>query len=118
LVLYDGTDENKRTAIKITQELGATRTCDKFKREMRMAGIKGIPRGYRKSTQMNTALLTIREIEVLQLLKEGMKNKEIAAQLFISAKTVDHHISSILFKLDVNSRGKAVKEALRQSIIS
>jgi len=51
------------------------------------------------------------------LLKEGLQNKEIASKLFISAKTVEHHISSILFKLDVNSRSKAVREAVRLEII-
>jgi len=50
-------------------------------------------------------------------MKEGLQNKEIAGRLFISAKTVDHHISSILFKLDVNSRSKAVNEAVRMEII-
>jgi DNA-binding NarL/FixJ family response regulator len=53
----------------------------------------------------------------LHLLKEKMQHKEIAAKLFISAKTVDHHISSLLFKLDVNFRAKAVQEALRLEII-
>ena len=52
-----------------------------------------------------------------KLLQEGMQNKEIAASLFISAKTVDHHISSILFKLDVNSRVKAVQEAIHLKVI-
>ena len=84
---------------------------------MRSSGIKSIPRGLRKSTQENPALLTDRELEVLQLLNEGMQNKEIAARLFISAKTVDHHISAILFKLDVNSRTKAVQEAIRLAIL-
>jgi DNA-binding NarL/FixJ family response regulator len=51
------------------------------------------------------------------LLNEGMQNKEIAARLFISAKTVDHHISSILYKLEVKSRVKAVQEAIRLEII-
>jgi DNA-binding NarL/FixJ family response regulator len=54
---------------------------------------------------------------VLQLLKEELQNKEIAAQLYISAKTVDHHISSILFKLDANSRSKAVTKALQMGIL-
>jgi DNA-binding NarL/FixJ family response regulator len=51
------------------------------------------------------------------LLKKGIQNKEIAATLFISPKTVDHHISSILFKLDVTSRSKAVTEAVRLGIL-
>jgi len=85
---------------------------------MRTSGIKSIPRGIRKSTQSNAALLTSRELDVLQLLKEGLQNKEIAGKLFISAKTVDHHISSILFKLDVHSRIKAVTEAVRMHIIN
>jgi hypothetical protein len=45
------------------------------------------------------------------LLQEGLHNKEIAGRLFISAKMVDHHISAILYKLEVNSRIKAVHEA-------
>jgi DNA-binding CsgD family transcriptional regulator len=56
-------------------------------------------------------------MEILQLLKEELQNKEIAAQLYISAKTVDHHISSILFKLDANTRSKAVTEATRIGIL-
>jgi DNA-binding NarL/FixJ family response regulator len=88
-----------------------------MKREMRMSGIKSIPRGIRKTTRSNPALLTVRELDVLHLLKEGMHNKEIASRLYISAKTVDHHISAILFKLDVDSRQKAVHEAGRRKII-
>lgn len=117
LALFEGTDEDKRTAITIVQGLGANMVYEKMKMEMRTSGIKSIPRGIRKSTQSNAALLTSRELDVLQLLKEGMQNKEIAGKLFISAKTVDHHISAILFKLDVSSRNKAVQEAIRMEII-
>jgi DNA-binding CsgD family transcriptional regulator len=53
----------------------------------------------------------------LHLLKEELQNKEIAAQLYISAKTVDHHISNILFKLDANSRSRAVTKAVRLGIL-
>ncbi len=117
LALFEGADEDKRSAITIMQGLGAHTVCEKMKMDMRNSGIKSIPRGIRKSTQSNPALLTSRELDVLQLLKEGMQNKEIAGKLFISAKTVDHHISAILFKLDVSSRNKAVQEALRMEII-
>ena len=84
---------------------------------MRFSGIKKIPRGKRESTKNNPVQLTNRELDVLQLLKKGIQSKEIAGSLYISPKTVDHHISSILFKLDVNTRVKAVDEASRLGIL-
>ena len=117
LALFEGTEDDKRKAITIVHELGANAVYEKMKFEMRASGIKGVPRGIRKTTRCNPAFLTGRELDVLQLMKEGLQNKEVAAQLYISTKTVDHHISSILFKLDVNSRIKAVTEAQRKAII-
>jgi DNA-binding CsgD family transcriptional regulator len=117
LCLFEGNDDNKRKALSMMQELGADAVCEKLKMEMRSCGIKKIPRGLRESTKINPAKLTNRELDVLQLLKKGIQNKEIANTLFISPKTVDHHISSILFKLDVNSRAKAVTEAVRLGIL-
>ena len=117
LSLFDGSEDDKRKAITLMQGLGATAVYEKMKSEMRTSGIKSIPRGIRKTTQSNPALLTDRELDVLQLLQEGLQNKEIASRLFISAKTVDHHISAILYKLEVNSRIKAVQEATRMGIL-
>jgi DNA-binding CsgD family transcriptional regulator len=117
LVLFDGNDNEKRKALSMMQQLGANAVCEKFKMEMRSSGMKKIPRGLRESTKVNPAQLTNRELDVLLLLKNGIQNKEIAEKLFISPKTVDHHISSILFKLDVNSRSKAVREATRLGIL-
>jgi len=117
LALFEGNEDNKREAIAIAQELGAMAVYEKLKLEMRASGIKSIPRGKRESTMTNAAHLTGRELDVLQLLKEGLKNKEIADKLFISAKTVDHHISAILVKLDVDSRARAVNEATRIGIL-
>lgn len=117
LFLFEGDDNAKREAISIIHQLGATPVYEKMKAGMRTSGITGIPRGMRKTTQANPALLTDRELGILRLLKEGLQNKEIGSRLFISAKTVDHHISSILFKLDVNTRVKAVQEATRLGIV-
>jgi DNA-binding NarL/FixJ family response regulator len=117
LALFDGDEDDKKKAICMVQELGATAVYEKLKMEMRASGIKSIPRGMRETTKSNAARLTGREVDVLKLLKEGMQNKEIADRLFISAKTVDHHITAILFKLDVNSRVKAVIEAINLEII-
>jgi ATP/maltotriose-dependent transcriptional regulator MalT len=117
VVLFETNDENKRKAIAIVQRLGATAVYERMKFEMRRSGVKNIPRGIRKTTQSNPEFLTDRELDVLRLLQEGLHNKEIAARLFISAKTVDHHISAILYKLEVNSRTKAVHEAEKLGII-
>ena len=117
IALFEGDEDDKREALMIFQQLGADAVYEKMKMEMRLSGIKKIPRGLRESTKINPAQLTNRELDVLQLLKDGIQNKQIAGALFISPKTVDHHISSILFKLDVNSRTKAVSEAVRLGII-
>jgi len=117
LALFEGAEGDKRVAIEIVHNLGADAVYEKMKFEMRSFGIKNIPLGLRKSTLSNPANLTSRELEVLQLLKEGLQNREIGSRLFISAKTVSHHIASIFFKLDVNSRGKAVQQAIHLSII-
>lgn len=117
LALSEGSEEDKKNALLILQQLGADAVYDKTKMGMRAEGIKKIPRGIRESTKNNPAQLTHRELDVLQLLYKGMQNKEIANTLFISPKTADNHISNILFKLDVNSRAKAVSEAVRLGIV-
>ncbi len=117
LALAEQGEECKKKALLTIKELGADAVYEKMKREMREAGIKNIPRGIRNTTRSNLAHLTDREVDVLRLLKEGLQNKEIAERLFISAKTVDHHISSILLKLEVKSRVKAVNEAIQLEII-
>src|SRR5215203_4019076 len=115
--LFAGNEDDMKNALLIFQQIGAEAVYEKIKMEMRAAGIKKIPRGLRESTKNNPAQLTNRELDVLQLLQKGIQNKEIAGTLFISPKTTDHHISSIFFKLDVNSRSKAVTEAVRLGIL-
>jgi len=63
------------------------------------------------------AELTRREQEVLALLVKGMSNPEIAAQLVISRATVKVHISSILSKLGVSSRGEAISLAIQNKLV-
>jgi DNA-binding CsgD family transcriptional regulator len=60
--------------------------------------------------------LTAREFEVLRLVAAGRSNSEIAAQLFISAKTASVHVSNILGKLGVTSRGEAAATAHQQRL--
>jgi DNA-binding CsgD family transcriptional regulator/tetratricopeptide (TPR) repeat protein len=62
--------------------------------------------------------LTAREVEVLKLVVDGRSNREIAAALFISAKTASVHVSNILAKLEVPSRGAAAAAARRLGWVS
>ena len=76
-----------------------------------------MPRGPRPSTRRNEARLTARELEVLRLLADGLRNAAIAERLFLSPRTVDHHVSAVLRKLNVQSRGEAVAEAGRLGLL-
>lgn len=66
----------------------------------------------------NESSLTAREIEVLELIAEGMINKEIAKQLYISEKTVKNHVSNIFRKLNVSDRTQAAIYAFKHNIKS
>jgi DNA-binding NarL/FixJ family response regulator len=74
-------------------------------------------RGPRESTQNSVAGLTTKEVEVLGLLAQGLRNKEIGQRLHRSARTVDHHLAAIFTKLDVSTRAEAVSAAYRLGII-
>ena len=71
----------------------------------------------RMTERMFQAALTNREIEVLQLVARGMRNKEIAAELRISEETVQGHVKNILAKLSVHDRTEAVAVAIRRGIV-
>lgn len=63
------------------------------------------------------AVITKREIEVLQLIADGCSTPEVAEQLFISQKTVKNHLASIYAKLDARDRTQAVLQAVRMGIV-
>ncbi len=69
------------------------------------------PAGARAATREHPAGLTRREDEVLALLCEGLTNDEIAQRLVVSTRTVDHHVSAVLGKLGVSTRGAAAAQA-------
>lgn len=106
-----------RDALDELQRLGAEPVAALVARRLRERGARGLPRGPRPSTQRNPAGLTAREIEVLALVADGLRNADIAQRLFLSEKTVGHHVSAILRKLEVRNRGEATAEGRRLGII-
>ena len=82
-------------------------------RQLRKRGLRGLPRGPRASTRSNPANLTARELEVIALLGQSLANAEIADRLVLSRRTVEHHVSSILRKLSVQTRAQAAAEGAR-----
>lgn len=92
--------------------MGARPAAVILARRLRELGAR-IPRGPRPATARHPAGLTTRQVEVLALLGEGLRNAEIAQRLVVSEKTVDHHVSAILAKLGVRSRAEATLAAAR-----
>jgi DNA-binding CsgD family transcriptional regulator len=112
LALYDANDEAAlREAIELFDEIGATAAVAVVAAKMRRLGVKTIPRGRRSATRADQFGLTPREREVLDLVSEGLTNAEVAQRLFISEKTVGHHVSAVLAKLGVDSRRAAARLA-------
>ena len=108
LALFDAPDELAlRRALDICNALGAVATARIIRQKMRSLGIRSVPAGQRAATRENPLGLTQREQEVLELLCEGRTNASIAAKLFISPKTADHHVSSIMAKLGISNRTEA-----------
>lgn len=107
LGLYGGEDD-QRHALAVFERLGAGPAAGWLRRQMRLRGVRGIPRGQRTSTRRNLFGLTRREAEILALLSQGLRSSLIARRLFLAPKTVEHHVSAILAKLGVQSRAEAV----------
>jgi DNA-binding CsgD family transcriptional regulator/tetratricopeptide (TPR) repeat protein len=118
LALYDvGAEESLRAAMKRFEALGADAAVQATRREMRRLGVRSVPSGAHASTRKHPLRLTRREQEVLDLICAGNTNNEISERLFISAKTVDHHVSSVLAKLGVPTRSVAAAEAARLGLV-
>jgi DNA-binding CsgD family transcriptional regulator len=105
-----------RAALAVLDDLGARATAAAARRRMRKLGMTSIPRGPRAATRAAPAGLTAREQEVLALLAEGLPDREISRRLFISERTVHHHVSAVLGKIGVSSRTAAAREAARLGI--
>jgi DNA-binding CsgD family transcriptional regulator/tetratricopeptide (TPR) repeat protein len=114
LAWYGGEGE-QREALMLLEQLGAAPAAQALRKQMRERGVRKVPRGAHMSTRSHPQGLTRREAEILVLLSEGLRNAVIARRLFVSTKTVDHHVSAILTKLGVQTRAQAIAMAHRWS---
>lgn len=96
-----------RSALSVFDSLAADSEADAAASLLRDLGKPGRP------APRGSSALTKRETEVLRLIAEGLTNDQIAQRLFISKRTVEHHVSSILGKLGVSTRAQAAALALR-----
>ena len=114
----EGDDEDQiRDAMAAFERLGARPAAAMARRRLQELGARDIPRGPRPATRANPAGLTTREVEVLRLIASGLRNADIAERLFLSPRTVDHHVSAVLTKLRVRSRLDATQAAARLGVL-
>jgi DNA-binding CsgD family transcriptional regulator/tetratricopeptide (TPR) repeat protein len=104
-----GRQQEMLEAIAVLDRLGAVAAGDMVRRRLRRMGVTRLPRRPLPRTRANPAGLTDRQVEVLELLTQGLTNAEIADRLVVSVRTVDHHVAAILAKLNVTSRREAAR---------
>ena len=95
-------------AFAALEAVGAKRDADEAAALLRSFGARPARSGSRA-----IGLLTKRELEVLALLGEGLSNPEIGQRLFITRKTVEHHVANVLAKVGLSGRGEAAAFAAR-----
>jgi ATP/maltotriose-dependent transcriptional regulator MalT len=114
--LADGDADAQREALALFDRLGAQPASESLRRRLREAGVRGLARGARPSTRKHPFGLTRRELQVLQLLCDGLRNAEIAQKISRSVRTVDHHLAAVFTKLGVDSRVAAIQAAQRAGL--
>jgi DNA-binding CsgD family transcriptional regulator len=116
LAALPGDDRAAREALGALHRLGADGAARAFARERAQRGGRAA-RGPRRSTLAHPAGLTRREQEVLEQLGTGASNQAIARELHLSERTVAHHVSAILRKLNAANRMAAIEHARAQGLL-
>lgn len=115
IALSHGDTNARLQGLAILDDLGATAVADKLRQELRDEGVS-VPR--RRTPNKPGVGLTARQSEVLALVAQDLSNAEIADRLFLSPRTVEHHVAAIMDKLDAPTRQAAVTKADKQGALS
>ena len=111
-----GDEESLVEAIGIAHALGAAPLARLVAQRMRALGLR-VPRGPRQSTRANEAGLTGRQLEVLELLGQGLTNAEIADRLVVSPRTAEHHVQDIYARIGVSTRAGDALYAMEHDLL-
>jgi DNA-binding CsgD family transcriptional regulator/tetratricopeptide (TPR) repeat protein len=117
IALAHGDQTAQLEAVELLETLRATAVSARLRRSLRDQGVF-VPRGKGQTTRDHVAGLTARQAEVLHLLDECLTNADIADRLFVSPRTVEHHVSSVMAKLGSSTREEAVTRARTQGLLA
>jgi DNA-binding CsgD family transcriptional regulator/tetratricopeptide (TPR) repeat protein len=99
-----------RGALRVFECVGATDWADRARRELRASG-----ETVGRAASVGVATLTPQEVQVVQFVRTGATNKQIAAQLYLSPRTVDYHLRKVFVKLGVSSRAELIAQTAEAS---
>jgi DNA-binding CsgD family transcriptional regulator len=116
IALSHGEQSAQFEALEELDRLGADAVAAKLRQELRERGVSVPRRKNRKATD-DASDLTPRQAEILSLLSEHRSNVDIADQLFLSPRTVEHHVAAVMSKLDASSRDEAVEMARGRGLL-
>jgi DNA-binding CsgD family transcriptional regulator len=98
-----------RVALAVLDDIGAGPWAERARQELRASG----ETARRRDSAADTAALTPQELQVAALVAQGMSNREVAGQLFVSPRTVEFHLRNVFTKLAISSRGELTRVVLR-----
>ena len=112
LAAVHGDDETRAArAVWDLERLPAAASAARARAVLRERGLNAVPPRRRASTRANPSGLTNRQLDVARLVARGLTNAELARDLYISPKTVDHHVSAVLGRLGLRTRREIVRRA-------